>query len=212
MTLRRLSERSSDLCRAYRARLAAPAGFLSLLTRCSAPLLPALFHAGSAHGFCDLQRFSLRVQPANASRRRVPLVSLPFKVLSVGPQAAGTAEAARAMRCEPPTFSGAAREREALLPANVGQRAKMQELTRRDERGSCLTCCRCQGSPRPKQQTRPTPERSCGRAPRGAKPCMNTARRPRTCAPKRQDGAPRELESRARCRSTARRCPSSSSR
>lgn len=97
-------------------------------------------------GFVTFRGFP-SAQPADASRRRVPLVSLPFKVLSVGSQAAGDAEAARAMRCEPPTFSGTAREREACLPANVGQRAKMQELTRRDERGSCLTCCRCQGSP-----------------------------------------------------------------
>jgi hypothetical protein len=51
------------------------------MARYSALDLPALFHAGSAPGFCDLQRISLRVKPAVPLSAACP--SCPCRVHSV---------------------------------------------------------------------------------------------------------------------------------
>jgi hypothetical protein len=50
-----------------------PAGFLNLLASSSAPNLPALFHAGSAHGVHPSELCSFRAA-ARRLRRRCPLV------------------------------------------------------------------------------------------------------------------------------------------
>jgi hypothetical protein len=62
-----ISDAGSDLHWAYLTQLATPSGFLSLLTFCSALILPALFHAGTARGFLGLQRFSPRVSRQHLS-------------------------------------------------------------------------------------------------------------------------------------------------
>jgi hypothetical protein len=64
--LQRLPARGSGLfSRACLTRPPAPPGFLNLLTPRSAPCLPALFHAGSAHGVAPFRAFLL-------SRGRTP--------------------------------------------------------------------------------------------------------------------------------------------
>ena len=117
---------------------ATPSGSLSLLALYSALDLPALFHAGSAPGFWDLQRISLRVQPAIASRRCVPLLSFPC--VQRGPPAVSPPK--RCELCEPSTFSGFAPKHEARLPANADQHPHVDSLAETNE--SAQTYCQFQ--------------------------------------------------------------------
>lgn len=117
---------------------ATPSGFLNLMALYSALDLPALFHAGSAPGFWDLQRISLRVQPAIASRRYVPLLSFPC--VQRGPPAVSPPK--RWELCEPSTFSGSVPKHEARLPANADQHATVDSLA--ETRESAQTYCQFQ--------------------------------------------------------------------
>jgi hypothetical protein len=60
----------------FRPRLVAPSGFLNPLTLCSAPALPALFHAGLAYGVRSSELCSSRAA-VRRLRRRAPLVVRP---------------------------------------------------------------------------------------------------------------------------------------
>lgn len=51
---------STNIPRAFHARYVPSPGFLTLLTACSAPTPPGLFHPGSAHGVAPFRAFSSR--------------------------------------------------------------------------------------------------------------------------------------------------------
>jgi hypothetical protein len=51
LPLQRMTARGVHDSRVYLARFVPPSGFLTLLTVCSSPCLPALFHAGTLMGF-----------------------------------------------------------------------------------------------------------------------------------------------------------------
>jgi len=58
--------------RAYRTRYVPPPGFLTLLTACSAPTPPGLFHPGGAHGVRPFRAFSSRGAAAPSGARCPP--------------------------------------------------------------------------------------------------------------------------------------------
>jgi hypothetical protein len=76
-TLRRHQMRAVTCAGLTSPSCATPSGFLNLLTFHSALILPALFHAGTARGLLDLQRF-----PPRASRQHLSMQASPHVLSS----------------------------------------------------------------------------------------------------------------------------------
>jgi hypothetical protein len=77
VTLRRLRTEAATNTRLTTPGCAAPSGFLNLLTRYSAPALPALFHAGNAPGLSPTEGFPS--DSRHASRRALSLLPFPVR-------------------------------------------------------------------------------------------------------------------------------------